>query len=262
MQPETGPPRQRRCLVTGAASGIGRAVALLFASEGYAVLGVDIDGAGLTETAVCAEGEPGRLLTHIADVSDEAACAAAVAAAVAGEEGLDALVNVAGVMTRGAATIETTSLEEWERVFASNVRSVFLLAKHAVPELRRRCGGVIVNTASVHAFASYPGYAPYAASKGAIVALTRQMAIDLASDGIRVVAVAPGGVDTPMSRAAIAESGTTMEEAGWTRDPRELGWLGSPLDVAQVILWLASDSALLINGATVLADGGLLTRIP
>jgi NAD(P)-dependent dehydrogenase (short-subunit alcohol dehydrogenase family) len=120
---------------------------------------------------------------------------------------------------------------------------------------------VIVNTTSVHAFATMDRCAAYAASKGAIVALTRQMAIDLAPDGIRVVAVAPGSVDTPLTRAELARRGQTVQEAGFAADARSLGRVCRPQEIAEVVAWLASGAAGAVNGSTVIADAGLLASL-
>lgn len=248
------PPAVR--IVTGAASGIGRAVARQLAAEGSTVVLADLDVPGV-EAAAADIGGSARAVP--ADVTSSEDCAAVVrAAAEAGP--LDALVNVAGIMA-GGDSVETLPDEELERILAVNVGSIFRLGRHVIPELRRNGGGTIVNTASVHAFATMPRAAAYAASKGAVTALTRQMALDLAPDRIRVVAVAPGSVDTPLTRRELERRELTLEEAGFPTDDRSIGRVGAPEEVADVVSWLLSDGARLVNGTTVVADAGLLARL-
>jgi NAD(P)-dependent dehydrogenase (short-subunit alcohol dehydrogenase family) len=251
---------ERVCIVTGAASGIGRATAVASAARGWVTILGDSDKNGLAAAAAEIEGSGGRAITVAADVSRADDCDALVAA---GEElgGVDALCNIAGVAPFGTS-IEQTSEEVWERTLRVNLTSVYLLSRRVIPQMRRRGGGVIVNMASVHAFAAMERSAPYAASKGAIVALTRQMAVDLAGDGIRVVAVAPGSVDTPMSTAGAVALGTTLDGLGFSRDPRALGRLGAADEVAEAISWLMSPAASFVNGTTFIVDGGLLSRLP
>jgi NAD(P)-dependent dehydrogenase (short-subunit alcohol dehydrogenase family) len=247
-------------IVTGAASGIGRATALLLAEQGAQVVCIDIDAAGLTETVREIHEARGVAVDCPGDVSRDPDCKRAVDAA---EQlgGLDVVANVAGIM-QTQDSVEKLSEEAWDRTLAVNVKSIFLMARHAIPALRRRGGGVIVNTASVHAFANIPESASYAASKGAVVALTRQMAHDCAPDQIRVVAVAPGSVDTPMSQRAVESSGkSSLEELGFSSSPKVLGRVGKPEELAQVIAWLASDKASFVNGVTLPADGGLLAKL-
>lgn len=250
----------RSALVTGAASGIGRATAARLAADGWAVLVADRDGPGAERTAAEIAGAGGRAAAAEADVADPAACRRAVAAADALAP-LGVLVNVAGVMV-AADTVEALGDADLDRVLAVNVAAIFRLGRHAIPALRRAGGGAIVNVASVHAFATMDRCAAYAASKGAIVALTRQMAIDLAPDGIRAVAVAPGSVDTPLTRAELARRGAAApDDAGFSEDPRALGRVAGPGEVAEVVAWLASPAAALVNGSTVVADAGLLARL-
>jgi NAD(P)-dependent dehydrogenase (short-subunit alcohol dehydrogenase family) len=248
-------------IVTGAASGIGRATALLLAEQGAQVVCIDIDAAGLTETVREIHEARGIAVDCPGDVSRDPDCKRAVDAA---EQlgGLDVVANIAGIMQTHGDSVETLSEEAWDRTLAVNVKSIFLMARHAIPALRRRGGGVIVNTASVHAFANMPESASYAASKGAVVALTRQMAHDCAPDQIRVVAVAPGSVDTPMSQRAVDSSGkSSLEELGFSSSQKVLGRVGKPEELAQVIAWLASEKASFVNGVTLPADGGLLARL-
>jgi NAD(P)-dependent dehydrogenase (short-subunit alcohol dehydrogenase family) len=193
-----------------------------------------------------------------ADVGSAEDCGRAVEAA-AGRGRLEVVVNVAGIMVDDDS-VETIADEDLERLFRVNVFGVVRLARAAIPVLRRGGGGVIVNVSSVHAYASQERAAAYGASKGAISTLTRQMAVDLAPDGIRVVGVAPGSVDTPLTRAEIRRRGVTIEEAGFSRDRRALGHVADPADIAEVVAFLASERASIVTGQTLIADGGLLTR--
>lgn len=219
----------------------------------------DVDGTGLEEAASGIRASGGRAVPAPADLTSSADCERVVR--VAAEAGrLRAVVNVAGVMTAGDS-VEELGDAELERVLAVNVMAIFRIGRHAIPELRRGGGGVIVNTTSVHAYATMDRCAAYAASKGAIVALTRQMAIDLAPDGIRAVAVAPGSVDTPLTRAELARRGQTAEEAGFAADVRSLGRVCRPQEIAEVVGWLVSGAAGVVNGSTVVADAGLLASL-
>ncbi len=244
--------------MTGAASGIGRAVAQRLASDDGVVLLADVDQSGLEATVAAVRSESLRAEGEVANVASSEDCAkVARAAAKMGE--IEVLINVAGVMAEHD-TVEHLDDAELERLLAINVLSIFRLGRHVIPEMRRT-GGVIVNTASVHAFATMDHCAAYAASKGAITALTRQMAIDLAPDGIRVVAVAPGSVDTPLTRRELARRNQGLDEAGFSTDAKTLGRVATPEEIAEVVAWLASDAARVVNGATVVADAGLLSKL-
>lgn len=247
-------------IVTGAASGIGKATAQLLADKGASVVCSDVNMGPLDEAVSEIRRSGGSAVACPTDVSVAADCRAAMKAAVELGGGVDVLINVAGIMNPND-TVESTSEGEWDRVLAVNLKSVFLMSKYAIPEMRRRGGGVIVNTASVHAFANMPESASYAASKGAIVALTRQMANDIARDHIRVVAVAPGSVDTPLSHLSAQRLGKSLEELGFSFDPRVLGRVAQPEEIAEAIAWLASDAASFVNGTTVVVDGGLLAKL-
>lgn len=250
---------QSTAIVTGAASGIGRAVAQRLAADGRAVALADIDRDGLERTAAAIRDAGGRAEVAVADLGSTAGCGSVVQAASAVGR-LDALVNVAGIMC-DRDSVEELPDADLERLLAVNVMAIFRLGRHAIPELRRHGGGVIVNTTSVHAFATMDRCAAYAASKGAIQALTCQMAIDLAPDGIRVVAIAPGSVDTPLTRIELRRRGQTAGEAGFVADPNALGRVCSPEEIADVVAWLASSGARVVNGSTLVADAGLLSKL-
>lgn len=252
----------KSALVTGAASGIGRATAVRFAAEGARVVISDIDEAGLAETArlVLEEGAGQACPVCPADVGTSEGCRRLVESALLSTGSLHIVVNVAGV-GQFDSTVETLEEDEWDRVLAINLKSVYLIGKYAVPHLRAAGGGVILNVASPHAFATTEGVAAYAASKGGVVALSRQMAIDLAKDGIRVLSVIPGAVDTPMLRAHAERQQTTLEALGFHADQRSIGRIGQPEELAQALCWLASDEASFCNAAPMFVDGGLLARL-
>ncbi len=205
--------------------------------------------------------ERGRAATaRAADVSRDADCRE-LAELASGLGELAVLCNIAGI-SPFASGIAQVSEELWDRVLAVNVKSVFLLSRACLAQLGAASDAVIVNMASVHAFASLPESAPYAASKGAVVALTRQMAVDLAPSGIRVVAVAPGAVDTPSSYTSALGLGADSRELSALKDPHHLGWLAAPDDVAEVVAWLVSPGARFVNGTALVADGGMLAQLP
>ena len=232
----------RRALVTGAGSGIGEAVARGLHAEGAEV--VLADAAGERVEALAGElGSRTRALTL--DVRDEAAVAAAMG-------DLDVLANVAGI---GSTTnAPDTPLEVWEDVFAVNVRGTFLCCKHALPGMIERGGGAIVNTGSVAGLVGLPNRAAYCASKGAVISLTRALAIDHVGQGVRVNAVCPGTVDSPWVRRLVDEVGESLDAL---RARQPMGRLGTTDEVAQAILYLASDAAAFVTGSALVIDGGL-----
>lgn len=241
-------------VVTGVAGGIGRAVALVLAARGMTVVGLDTGDAG-DLLARLRDQQPASEIVRC-DVSAAGPVEAAVAAAAA-RGPLTALVNCAAILTCHDAA--TTGEAEWDRVFAVNVKGTYLTCRSAIPRLRAAGGGAIVNLSSVHALATGPDLAAYAASKGAVLALSRQMAIDYAADGIRVVPLIVGSVDTEMSRQHALAQGLPPGRAEPGR--RELGRMAAPDEVAQVIAFLVSADAGFITGSPVVADGGLLTRL-
>lgn len=250
-------------VVTGAAMGIGFGVAELLAQRGARVAMVDMNGQELERRARELGAAGLEVLPVQASVAKQDDVASAFRRIAAEYGGVDVIVNCAGVARYGDA--ESLSLEDWDLQIGTNLTSVFLTAKYGVPYMRERAGGVIVAMASVQAFASQHGVAAYSASKGGVVALVRSLALDFAADGIRAVAIAPGSVDTPMLRASAqgsATATTSVEDIldAWGRN-HPLGRLLEPVDVANLVAFLASDEAAMITGTTVTIDGGLLCQI-
>jgi NAD(P)-dependent dehydrogenase (short-subunit alcohol dehydrogenase family) len=244
----------RRAIVTGGASGIGRATALLLAEHGAAVAIADRDDTGARETAAAIEALGGRAIGIACDVSRADDCRRAVEATVEAFGGLDILFNNAGIIRR-ADVVETTE-DEWDRVMAVNVKSVFLMSKFAVPVMAAGGGGSIVNSASGWGLKGGPRAAPYCASKGAVVILTRAMAIDHGPQGIRVNCVCPGDIDTEMLRDEARQLGEPDERFLAEAAARPLARIGQPRDVANAVLYLVSDAASWVTGTALVVDGG------
>lgn len=246
-------------IVTGAARGIGRATARMLAESGAHVAIGDIDEAGLADTEDLVRQAGGEVVTTRVDVSSAVACQGLVDAARDAFGGVDALVNNAAI---GAfsKTVESTTEDEWDHTIAVNLKSVYLMSRATIPLLRERGGGSIVNVSSIHAYATSTGVAPYAAAKGGVLALTRNMALDFAADRIRVNAVAPGAVDTPMLHSHAEHEGTTVEELGFSFDPSTIGRVGSPDEIASTILFLCSDASSFMTGSGLNVDGGMLAK--
>jgi NAD(P)-dependent dehydrogenase (short-subunit alcohol dehydrogenase family) len=241
---------QKTALVTGAASGIGAAVAERFLSAGYQVAFFDIDGRAARSTASQIAFAARREVFE-GDVSNEQQVKEAVTRTVSDLGSLDVLVNNAGIEING--TVVDLAAEQWERQLAVNLRGVFLFSKYSIPEMRRR-GGSIINISSVHALVSWPGCAAYDASKSALIGLTRAMAVDHGKDGIRVNAICPGYIETRLLEQWIASGMTTREEV---LKFHPLGRIGKPSDVAEVAFFLASDAASFVSGTHVTVDGAL-----
>ena len=231
----------RVALVTGGCGGIGRAICQRFHAEGARVYATDI--------AQYAFNEPGVDVTSEPD-------AQAVMERVRNDHGrLDILVNAAGIEIE--KTIEETSLEEWDRSFAVNVSGTFLTSKHALPLMRAAGSASIINFGSYDGFIADPSLAVYCATKGAVHALTRAMACDHGPEGIRVNAVCPGYVDTPMLQSFFGDSGDIESLKQAVRDVHPLRAYGQPEDIANLVNWLAGDEARYASGQLWVIDGGL-----
>jgi 2-keto-3-deoxy-L-fuconate dehydrogenase len=224
-----------RALVTGGGSGIGAAVAHRFADDGFNVTVADLEPDAVAT-------ELGAIALRL-DVRDEAQVAQAM-------DGVEVLVNAAGIGS--TADAPGTSVEVWDDVFAVNARGTFLCCKHAIPGMKARGGGAIVNIASVAGLVGFKNRAAYSASKGAVIALTRALAVDHVSDKIRVNAVCPGTIDTPWVKRLVEGVGESLE-ALKARQP--MGRLGTPEEVADAVLYLTT--AEFATGTILTVDGGL-----
>ena len=247
-------------IVTGGALGIGRATALAFAREGAGVAIADVNVAAGQQTAAAIGDLGGKGLFVEADVAQSAACRGVVRQTVEAFGGVDVLFNNVGIQPQETyKNVEDTTEAMWDRIVDVNLKSYFLMAKYALPEIRKRGGGTIINTASVQGLQSMRGVPAYAASKGGVLSLTRQMAVEYAREGIRVLAVCPGTIDTEMVRASAAREPDGLQAAlvrygkGHT-----IGRIGTGQDIANVVLFLASDNASFMTGEYVCVDGGYM----
>jgi len=241
-------------LITGGASGIGRATTLLFAREGAAVTVVDVneaEGKAVVQTII---DEGGKAIFVHADVTKAADCQLAVRQTVEQLGKLDILFNNVGIIRR-ASVVETTE-EEWDRVMATNVKSVFLLSKYVIPIMAEAGGGVIINTASGWGLVGGRKAASYCASKGAVVLLTKAMALDHGTQNIRVNCICPGDTDTPMLRNEAKQLGKPEKQFLAEASQRPLHRIGRPEEIAQAALYLASDASLFVTGIALVVDGG------
>lgn len=247
-------------LITGAGSGIGRASARLFAAEGAAISVVDLKEDAAKETVDLIVADGGRAVAAAADVTDAEAIEAAVRQTVDELGRLDIVYNNAGIGSSGS--VADTTEDDWDRCLAVNAKGTFLTSRAAVPHLEASGAGAIINQGSVAALVGVVNFAAYCAAKGAVVALTRSMAVDLAPRGIRVNVICPGTVFTPLMEPMLAARGGGDMEKGlaMTVAKYPIGRLGSPEEIASVALFLASDDAAFVTGSTFAADGGMTAQ--
>jgi NAD(P)-dependent dehydrogenase (short-subunit alcohol dehydrogenase family) len=236
-------------MVTGAAAGIGAGIARRFAQAGYGVAVFDIDGHGARQIATEISG-----LAIEGDVASEESVREAVRVAVSQLGSLDVLVNNAGIEVSGS--ISELSSADWDRQMSVNLRGVFLMSKYGVEFMRGR-GGAIIHIASVHSFVSWPGCAAYDSTKAALIGLTRAMALDHGRDGIRVNAICPGYIDTPLMERWLESVPNREETLRQVLSFHPLGRVGTPHDVAEAALFLASEAASFISGASLVVDGAM-----
>ncbi len=244
----------KKAIITGGASGIGRAAALLFASAGAAVVIADIDDQGGEAVVKKIHAGSGEGIYVHCDVTKAEDCQRTVQKTINSFGGVDILFNNAGIIRR-ASVIDTTE-EQWERVMAVNVKSIFLMSKYTIPHMVQAGGGVILNTSSGWGLVGGRDAVSYCASKAAVVNLTRAMALDHGAQNIRVNCICPGDTDTPMLRVEARQLGenekTFLDDAA----ERPLQRIGTPQDIAQAVLYLCSDAASYVTGTTLVVDGG------
>jgi len=244
----------RVAVVTGAASGNGLAIASRFLERGDRVAAIDLSADALDVASRDAWREhDGRVSCFAADVSAEAPMAAAMEAILSTFKRIDVLVNNAGITGNQAAGIlHTTPVGEFDKVFAVNVRGIFLGCRAAIPVMLDQGGGVIVNIASVAGLVAFPGRAAYTASKGAVIQLTRAIAADYAGKGIRCNALCPGMIETPMTKWRLDQP--NLRRQVLDRIPQDE--IGTATHVADAVMFLAAPDAAYFNGAAIVMDGG------
>jgi len=246
--------RDKVAIITGGASGIGRASALLFAKEGAAVLIADLNQAAgqALEREISSSGH--RAAFQACDVTQATECRRVVERALQQFGRVDILFNNAGIIRR--ATVLDLSEEDWDRVMHVNVKSIFLMSKAAIPVMARQGGGVIINTASGWGLSGGAKAAVYCASKGAVVLLTKAMAVDHGPQNIRVNCICPGDTDTNMLRSEAEQLGEVTHHFLADAARRPLGRVGQPAEIAQAALYLASDASGFVTGTALVVDGG------
>jgi NAD(P)-dependent dehydrogenase (short-subunit alcohol dehydrogenase family) len=239
------------CVITGAGGGMGREAALLFSEEGAQVCAADVN----LEAAQSTASEARDAFAQQVDVADEASVKAMMDATVERYGGIDVLYNNAGISPNDDASVLDTSVEAWERVQAVNTRGVFLCCKHGIPHLQARGGGSVINVASfVAILGAATSQISYTASKGAVLAMSRELAVQFARENIRVNALCPGPVETPLLLSIFGDDPAALERrrAHWP-----MGRLAKPREIVNGALFLASDESSYVTGSTFLVDGGL-----
>jgi len=240
-------------LITGAAQGIGLGVAQAFAESGAAVVLFDINEKAAQDAAVRI-AQNGEALAIGGDVAREHDVAAACGRGYKHFGSIDIVVNNAGI--EPVANVVNLPVADWVRLISVNLRGAFLFAKHSIPFMRNK-GGAIVNISSVHALVSYPEEAAYDASKAGLIGLTRALALDHGKDGVRVNAICPGYIDTPLHRKWLDTLPDSEETMRQVLKVHPVGRIGVPRDIASAVLFLASDAASFITGTYLVVDGGM-----
>ncbi len=239
------------CVITGAGGGMGREAALLFSEEGAQVCVADVN----LEAAEGVASEARDAFAHQVDVADEASVKAMMDATVERYGGIDVLYNNAGISPNDDASVLDTSVEAWDRVQAVNTRGVFLCCKHGIPHLQQRGGGSVINVASfVAILGAATSQISYTASKGAVLSMTRELAVQFARENIRVNALCPGPVETPLLLSIFGDDPAALERR---RTHWPMGRLAKPREIVNGALFLASDESSYVTGSTFLVDGGL-----
>ena len=239
------------CVITGAGGGMGREASILFSEEGASVCAADVNLAAAEETAAASRDA----FAQQVDVADEASVKAMMDATAERYGGIDVLYNNAGISPGDDASVLDTDVDAWDRVQAVNTRGVFLCCKHGIPHLQKRGGGSVINVAS---FVAIVGAATsqisYTASKGAVLAMSRELAVQFARENIRVNSLCPGPVETPLLLRIFGDDPAALER-------RRIHWptgrLAKPREIVNGALFLASDESTYVNGSTFLVDGGL-----
>jgi meso-butanediol dehydrogenase / (S,S)-butanediol dehydrogenase / diacetyl reductase len=247
--------KDKVAIITGAAAGIGRASTLAFAREGAKVVAVDLDEEGIQSLAEAVSAAGGEAVAVQADASKAADVQRVVQVALKRFTRVDILFNNVGIVLRGK--IHTITESEWDRTMMINVKSMFLLCREVIPVFLRQGGGVILNTSSATALRSVPDRVAYSTSKGAVLALTRSMALDYVRDNIRVNCLCPGTVDTPSFRQRMAAFPDPEEALRQFVARQPMGRLGTADEVAQAALYLVSDEAQFVTGVAFSIDGGM-----
>ena len=244
----------KKAIVTGGAGGIGRATSLALAAEGAAVAVVDLNAEAAEAVAQEIRAAGGTAIAIAADVASESDIERVVATSLQELGGVNVVFNNAGIIRRTTA-VETT-VEEWDRVFGVNVRSIFLMCKHIVPIMEAAGGGSIINTGSGWGLKGGGQALSYCASKGAVVNMTRALAIDHGPQGIRVNSVNPGDVNTGMLRDEARQLSQDADAFLAEAADRPLQRMGEPREVAAAVVWLASDDSSYVTGSALVVDGG------